>query len=51
MRAARRWSLSVPVCDVRARVRGRRAKVVLDDSLLVYTFPKWCRIFGIAVRG
>ena len=37
------WSLSVPVCDVRVRVTGGLVdanKVVLDDSLLVYTFPQ-----------
>ena len=37
------WSLSVPVCDVRVRVTGGlldAGKVVLDDSLLVYTFPQ-----------
>ena len=37
------WSLSVPVCDVRIRITGgvvNANKVVLDDSLLVYTFPQ-----------
>jgi hypothetical protein len=37
------WSLQVPVCDVRVRLTGgivNRSAVVLDDSLLLYTFPQ-----------
>ena len=37
------WSLVVPVSDVRLRVTGgvvNASKIVLDDSLLLYTFPQ-----------
>ena len=42
------WSLFVPVCDVRVRIKGGIVdpeKIMLDDSLLVYSFTQMVHDF------